>query len=141
MKKTIALVVAVSFLCGCAAMDKFVTGTPSSSWTADTQVSPALLQNIEDTGKLANSLGVPFAASGALGVGWLLQMYVTMRQRRLAKAGVLTIEAVRKFLNETPEGQVVDQKVKDVIIRSQKEQGVLSEVAKLVDRYTPQTRD
>lgn len=87
----------------------------------------------------AGALPIPWAGTAAAVVGWLYTAYANFRNKKLSKALVEGIEAGRKILTATPEGQKVDQKVKDALMDAQMIRGVLNEASKLVNELTDKT--
>jgi hypothetical protein len=85
------------------------------------------------------ALPVPGAGLGAIALGWLYTAYAAFRNKRVAQALVTGIEAGRRALQETPEGQKLDGRIKDALIEHQTVAGVLNEVGKLVNTYTGDT--
>lgn len=84
-------------------------------------------------------LPVPFAGTIAMVLGWVYSAYAALRNRRVAKALVLGIESGRRLLLETPEGQRLDARIKDALVKHQEWAGALGETRRLVERYTGTT--
>ena len=85
------------------------------------------------------SLPVPFAGAAAVALGWLYSAYAAFRNKKAATALVTGIEAARTILQTTPEGQALDHKVKDALIKHQELAGVLDFVGKIVNAKTGDT--
>jgi hypothetical protein len=100
---------------------------------------PAVRGGIEVVSGVAGGAGIPFAGAGALLLGWAYSAYAAFRNRRLATALVTGIEAGRKILQETPEGQKLDGRVKDALIEHQEIASVLHAASRLVNTYTANT--
>lgn len=85
---------------------------------------------------IAKDSGMPYGAlAGSVGL-WLMTMYRNVRNKQTARALVEGIAGARNMLKTTPEGKVLDEKVKAVLRDSQLARGVLDEVKKLMDTYT-----
>lgn len=96
-------------------------------------------QVVKTATDVVGALPVPFAGTAAVFLGWLYTGYAAIRNRRVSAALVQGIEAGRKILQETPEGQRLDAKVKDLLIHHQEVSGVLDAASRLVNRYTGDT--
>jgi hypothetical protein len=85
--------------------------------------------------------GAPFPMAGLAGIllGWAYSAYAAVRNKKTAVAVIQGIEAGRRILQETPEGQVLDKKIKDALIEHQETAGVLHQVTQLVTSYTGNT--
>ena len=84
----------------------------------------------------ANFLG-PWGQLAGMVLGGLIGAYGILRSSRAAKtAGVLAqvIETGRQVLQSTPQGQTLDQQWKTWMIQHQAEQGVISDVVKLLNQ-------
>lgn len=88
---------------------------------------------------VVGSLPVPYAGLAAIAAGWLATLYANIRNKRAAASLVTGIEAVREGLQTTPEGQKLDQKIKQVLIEKQELAGTLNTVSKLVNDLTGNT--
>ena len=62
-----------------------------------------------------------------------------MRNKKALSAVVLGVEAGRKILQETPEGQKLDAQLKDALIHYQEVAGVLNKVSGIVNNITGDT--
>lgn len=138
-------------LTGCNTLDKALTTsqttvTPPSTNAVTGVVTPGstnvtILPNpvlVAGTNTIAG-LPIPYAGVAGVGLGWLLQAYAYIRQKKLSTALVTGIEAGRKILQQTPEGQALDSKVKDALIEHQDIAGVLNQASALVNQLTANT--
>jgi hypothetical protein len=90
---------------------------------------------VEDGLKATGALPLPYAGTAGLVLGWLYTAYAAWRNKKLSVAVVKSVQAGREFLQSTPEGQQLDQRFKEVLVREQGYDGVVREVRKLLDRY------
>lgn len=165
MKKTLALIPLLVLVAGCNTLDKTVmekkpvavvqpttvtnytsTGTPIIETKTVTNIVYVPTGNVtpgvqQVTGLLTDlgTIGVPWAGVAGGVLGWLATLYVGIRRGRVNVALIQGIEASRKILRETPEGQVLDAKIKALLQEHQDVAGVLNEVNKLVNQYTSKT--
>lgn len=129
-----------------ALLDKQTTVTPPSTNAVTGVVTPGSTNTtlvpkpslVADTNLVA-ALPLPYAAPAGIGLGWLLTAYAYARQKKLSTALVTGIEAGRKILQQTPEGQALDAKVKDALIEHQDIAGVLNQASALVNSLTANT--
>lgn len=130
---------------GCAQLDKALTKS-TEVVTVDpvtgasvTNIVLKVRPEIEGGAKILTALPFPFAGVAGTLVGFAASAYLALRQRKVAVALVQGIEAGRELLQNTPEGQKLDTKLKDELIKHQEAAGVVNAVAKLVNRYTGDT--
>jgi hypothetical protein len=129
---------------GCSTIEPHLygTGTPAvdpitgEAVPGDLLVNPAIETAIRGIGQLP----VPGAAVGAVLLGWLYTGYAARRNRRVSVALIEGIEAGRKALVQTPGGHALDDRIRQALIEHQQFRGVLEYVARLVQRYTEETR-
>ena len=138
-------------LSSCGTLDKALltqqtTVTPPSTNAVTGVVTPGSTNvtlipkpNLVADTNLVSSLPIPYAVPAGLGLGWLLQAYCFVRQKKLSTALVTGIEAGRKILQQTPEGQALDAKVKDALIEHQDIAGVLNAASAMVNSLTANT--
>lgn len=149
MKKTILSLICVSLLalCGCSALDNLILEkqvTPATTNAVSGIVTPEQTQYSVSApalggAKLVTSLPIPFAAPAGIVLTFLLQGYASMRNKKALSAVVLGVEAGRKILQETPEGQKLDAQLKDALIHYQEVAGVLNKVSGIVNNITGDT--
>lgn len=94
---------------------------------------PGIRGAIDTTG----ALPIPWAGAGALLLGWAYSAYAAFRNRRVARGLVLSVQAGRKFLAETPEGRALGDKFKEKLQHSQILHGVAPAVKALLDQTLP----
>jgi len=109
-----------------------------ASYVTNLVERPEIKGLIEGGGSM---LPIPGAGVIALLAGWAYSAYGAMRNKKLATALVTGIEAGRRILQETPEGQKLDARVKAALMEHQQWAGVLSEAGKVVERYTGETTE
>lgn len=115
-----------------------ITVTPA--WFETNLVANTSVEGgISAVGGVAGSLGVPGAGLIGIVLGWLYPAYAAFRNKKANIALVTGIEAGRQILQETPEGQKLDARMKDALINHQEVAGVLNLVSGLVNRYTGDT--
>ena len=124
---------------GCSTLDSLYVQRPASTNAVTGEVTPATVEPNPIVDVAINGIGgLPFPWSGpiALALGWAYSAYSSARNRKLAVVGVEGVELVRKIIQETPEGKVIDGKIRDALVRHQNFRGVLAEISKLVKAYT-----
>lgn len=101
---------------------------------------------VQATSEMTGVLPIPGAGVIAILLGWAFTGYATWKNakdkrtfQKVSKALVQGIEAGREILLETPEGQKLDLKVKEELVKHQELHDVLNEVGTLVNRYTGTT--
>jgi len=162
----ILLAIACFTFIGCTALDKAVLSVHQTITPAITNAVAVVTTNA-DGGKLTNiaevvtpaktnsefipapaastgikilgGLPIPWAGTAGAVLTAALSMYASGRNKKLAAALVTGIEAGRRILQTTPEGQALDVQVKAALVRHQSFAGVLSEAGKLVESLTGQT--
>lgn len=92
---------------------------------------------VQGTIQGAAAVPVPFAGAAALLLGWAYSAYGHFRSRRLAQGLVVSIQAGRRLLNETPEGKILGAQFKAKLQQSQAMQGIAPWVKKLLDATLP----
>lgn len=85
------------------------------------------------------SLPIPYASIGASFLAAAVSIYKLIRNKQALKAVVVGVEAGREMLQNTPQGQILDAKIKDILIKHQEEAGVLHIVSDVVNSYTGDT--
>lgn len=103
---------------------------------AITRTNLEVLPAVEGTIQAVGALPVPYAGAAGMLLGWLYTGYRLVRNRRLAEALVTGVEAGRKFLKETPEGQKLDRVIRQKLEEHQLGAGVYVEASKLVNELT-----
>lgn len=88
---------------------------------------------------IGGSLPLPWAGPAGLALGAIYAVYANIRNKKTKVALIQGIEAGRRILQETAEGQKLDARIRAELIQHQAAAGVLNEVAKLVDSYTAPT--
>jgi hypothetical protein len=146
-----SLTLALTFT-SCAALDKYLLAPPTQVITPTVTnavtgiVTPEITNAVyvpapapQAAASFISTLPLPYAAPVGIGLGWLLTAYANMRNKKLSSALVTGIEAGRKILQETPEGQALDAKIKDLLIQHQDIAGVLNKASALVNDLTANT--
>lgn len=85
----------------------------------------------------AGGLPLPYAGTAAVLIGWAYSAYAALRNRKINKALVLSVQAGRQFLTETPEGRTVADGFKKKMVESQMMAGIAPQVKVLLDKWIP----
>jgi len=104
--------------------------------TTNLTASPAALATIEATGSVVNAFLPGFGSMVALVLGGLYHGYRQLRNRRVNEALVQGVETARAVLETTPQGQAADTAFVKWLMSHQKEAGVFTTVATLVDNLS-----
>lgn len=151
----LAALLAIALLAvGCAQLDRALirervtpaqtVQTTNSAGQVESVILPPVTNYVVNpvvagTASIASALPIPWAGTIGTAVGLLASLYVSARRKKLSIALVEGIEAGRVILQTTPEGQILDSKIKDELIHHQEIAGVLSAASKLVSTYTSNT--
>ena len=106
--------------------------TVTTNWVVGPDVRP----EIDAATSIISGLPFPWAGTAGVILGWLATAYVALRNRKVAVAMVQGIEAGRVILQTTPEGKVLDEKVRRALMDHQEMAGVLNAASSLVNAYT-----
>ncbi|HMP85018.1 MAG TPA: hypothetical protein PKA41_20195, partial [Verrucomicrobiota bacterium] len=96
-------------------------------------VKPAALATIEATGSVVNTFLPGIGSVVALLLGGFYHGYRQVRNRKVNEALVQGVETARAILETTPQGQSADAQFVKWLMEHQKEAGVFTTVAGLVD--------
>lgn len=93
------------------------------------------------TGAIGTVQALPFPYTGLAGgvLALLYSFYRNIRNKKALVAVVQGIDEGRKLLQNTPELQAIDSKIKDILIKHQEVAGVLNAVTAVVNTYTDDT--
>lgn len=97
---------------------------------------PAALVTIEATGSVVNIFLPGIGNIMTLVLGDLYHGYRQVRNRKVNEALVQGVETTRGILETTPQGQAADAQFVKWLLEHQKETGVFTTVASLVDTLT-----
>jgi len=97
---------------------------------------PAALATIEATGGVVNTFLPGIGSVLALLLGGFYHGYRQVRNRKVNEALVQGVETARAILETTPQGQAADAAFVKWLMAHQKEAGVFTTVAGLVDNLT-----
>ncbi len=97
---------------------------------------PAALATIEATGGVVNTFLPGIGSIVALVLGGLYHGYRQVRNRKVNEALVQGVETARAILETTPQGQAADAQFVKWLMEHQKEAGVFTTVANLVDTFS-----
>ncbi len=97
---------------------------------------PAALATIEATGGVVNTFLPGVGSLVALLLGGFYHGYRQVRNRKVNEALVQGVETARAILETTPQGQAADAAFVKWLMAHQKEAGVFTTVASLVDNLT-----
>jgi hypothetical protein len=89
---------------------------------------------------VGGSMPIPWAGPLGIVVGAAYGIYAAARNKKAARAVILGVEAGRKILQETPEGQKLDSRLRAELIKHQEAAGVVDQVASMVKEYTGKTK-
>ena len=95
--------------------------------------SPAALATITATGDVVNTFLPGVGSLVVLLLGGLYHGYRQVRNRKVNEALVQGVETAREILTTTPQGQAADAQFVKWLMEHQKEAGVFTTVANLVD--------
>ncbi|HYE30971.1 MAG TPA: hypothetical protein VEH27_06075 [Methylomirabilota bacterium] len=94
-------------------------------------------QSIDDGLQIVGALPIPYAGTATAFLGWLYTAYRARKNKQTNIALLASVQAVRDWLNTTPEGERTDEKVKQILIEQQTVRGAVTEVKRLLDKYVP----
>ena len=97
---------------------------------------PGALATIEATGSMVNMFLPGIGSMLALLLGGMYHGYRQVRNRKVNEALVQGVETARAILTTTPQGQAADAAFVKWLMEHQKEAGVFTTVATLVDALT-----
>jgi hypothetical protein len=97
---------------------------------------PATLATIEATGSVVNTFLPGIGSMVALLLGGVYHGYRQVRNRKVNEALVQGVETARAILETTPQGKSADAQFVKWLMAHQKEAGVFTTVAALVDQLT-----
>lgn len=97
---------------------------------------PGALATIEATGSVVNTFLPGIGSIVALLLGGVYHGYRQVRNRKVNEALVQGVETARAILETTPHGQAADAQFVKWLMEHQKEAGVFTTVAALVDQLT-----
>ena len=97
---------------------------------------PEALATIAATGSVVNTFLPGIGSMVALLLGGFYHGYRQLRNRRVNEALVQGVETARAILETTPQGQAADAQFVKWLMEHQKEAGVFTTVATLVDALT-----
>ena len=78
---------------------------------------------------------LPFAGTAAAVLAWLYTLYANIKNKRVAAGIVQSVQRGREFLQDTPEGQKIDEQFKKILAEHQDSAGIVDEVQKLLTKY------
>jgi hypothetical protein len=136
------LTLALAAVTGCSTLDRLYVHTPASTNAQTGEVTPpSIVPNpiIDSAIKGVGAIPFPWAGTAALLLGWGYSAYAAVRNKNVAVAAIEGIETGRKFLQDTPEGQAYDAKIRRALIERQAIRGVLAAASALVKKYTDKT--
>jgi hypothetical protein len=142
MKKTClaTLVCVVVLMAGCAQFERAlydaqtITVRPAEGTNAAIeQVVLSPKQEVAAATQLIGALPIPWSGLAGFVIGLLLTGYSAWKNKQVASAIVESVEAGRKFLQTTPDGQKIDAAFRDELVKQQTFLGVIATVKKICD--------
>jgi hypothetical protein len=97
---------------------------------------PGAEATIAATGSIVNTFAPGIGSILALALGGLYHGYRQVRNRKVNEALIQGVETARAVLTTTPQGQAADAQFVKWLMEHQKEAGVFTTVATLVDQLT-----
>ena len=97
---------------------------------------PEVTATIDATGSIINTFMPGIGSMVALALGGLYHGYRQVRNRKVNEALVQGVETARAILTTTPQGQVADEQFVRWLMEHQREAGVFTTVADLVEQVS-----